>query len=174
MKYKENQGFPLRDEFLNQLKSHSGSSISEIYRHLFTAMESGNLEIILDCILADIEKEDWFYFFHKSIRQTDFFDGVFVRYQVETRSEKEILRTKELEEIIPKTIRIYGPVDGDSFSEEYREYKNLRRKSNSERERNVGANLDMALWNLIHLDRGDFLMKFMEKFFRSVAVRQND
>jgi hypothetical protein len=35
-----------------------------------------------------------------------------------------------------------------------------------EKRRNIGGNLDMTLWNLIHLDKDNFLQKFIQNFFK--------
>lgn len=175
MTYKENQEFPLREEFLDQLKSHSGSDISEIYRHLFTSMESGSLEFTLTEIKEGMEDENWFYLFHKSIRQTDFFGSHYVEYRLDLTSEEEKQRMRDLDKEIPRELRLYGSkeeIESSGLNDEIEEYRRIRRKSNIERRRSISGNLDMALWNLIHLDKENFLERFFEKFFKSLKVKE--
>lgn len=176
MKYKENQEFPLRTEFLDQLRSHSGSDISEIYRHLFTSMESGSLESTLMEIKEDIKNENWFYRFHKSIRQTDFFGSHYVGYSVDLTNEEEKQRIDDLGKEIPRELRLYGTkeeIESSGLEEQFAEYKRIRRKSNVERRRSISGNLDMALWNLIHLDKENFIMNFFEKFFMGLRIKES-
>jgi hypothetical protein len=164
-----NNEFTLREKFLNELKSYSGSDISEIYRHLFICMEYHDLESILTFLKDDVNNEHWFPMFHKSMRVTDFYGDVFVNYGVDTTSSDEKVRMDELRTILPmhpnsnsvntekaKNMKLEG---------EMNEFRKLNKKSMVKNKRCVSSNLDMVLWNLIHLDTDNFLQKFIENFF---------
>jgi hypothetical protein len=162
--------FPIKEKFLTELKSHSGSDIAEIYRHLFTCMESRRLENTLTFLKDDVNNEDWFFSFHKSMRQTDFYDDVFVSYTVDCRSNEEKERMGELKKLLPMYPVSNAVKTEDAINmgleNEMNEFRNLNRKSMVEKRRNIGGNLDMTLWNLIHLDKDNFLQKFIQNFFK--------
>jgi hypothetical protein len=165
-----NNEFPLREKFLTELKSHSGSDIAEIYRHLFTCMESRTLENTLTFLKDDVNNEDWFFSFHKSMRQTDFYDDVFVSYKVDVRTNEERERMDGLRKILPmypvsNAVKTEEAVEL-GLENEMKEFRDLNRKSMVEKRRSIGGNLDMVLWNLIHLDKDNFLQKFIQNFFK--------
>jgi hypothetical protein len=166
----ENIDFPLREQFLNELKSYSGSDVSEIYRHLFTCMESESLESTLNYLKDAVKNESWFFDFHKSMRQTDFYDDVFVVYKVDVRTNEERERMDGLRKILPmypvsNAVKTEEAVEL-GLESEMKEFRDLNRKSMVEKRRSIGGNLDMVLWNLIHLDKDNFLQKFIQNFFK--------
>ena len=164
--------FELTEKFLSGLKSHSGSDISEIYRHLFICMRKEDLENTLSILKESVHEENWFYLFHKSIRQTDFYEGVHVSEIKDIRSDQEKNRMEELRKILP-----FHPFTNAVNSErallmdlesEMKEFRSLYRKSKAEESRGIGGNLDMCLWNLIHLDKDDFLKRYITNFFNQI------
>jgi hypothetical protein len=165
-----NNEFPLREKFLDELKSHSGSDISETYRHLFTCMESKSLENTLTLLKNEVKNEHWFYSFHKSMRQTDFYDDVYVEYKVDVRTDEEQKRMEELRKILPmypvsNAVKTEEAID-KGLENEMKEFRGLNKKSTTEKRRSVSGNLDMVLWNLIHLDKDNFLERFIFNFFK--------
>lgn len=165
-----NNEFPLREKFLDELKSHSGSDIAEIYRHLFTCMESRTLENILTHLKNGVNNEHWFFTFHKGMRQTDFYGDVYVEYKVDVRTDEEQKRMKELRKILPmypvsNAVKTEEAID-KGLENEMKEFRSLNKKSTTEKRRSIGGNLDMVLWNLIHLDKDNFLERFIVKFFK--------
>lgn len=170
----ENIDFPLREKFLNKLKS-SNSDLSEIYRHLFTCMESESLESTLNYLKDEVKNEGWFFTFHKSMRQTDFFNDVYVSYEVNHQTEDDVKRLNELRKVLPfygEKGRIWEDVVKSEdakelgFEKELNEWRKLKSKAKVEKRRSIGGNLDMALWNLIHLDKENFLGELIENFFK--------
>lgn len=171
--------FPLREAFLDHLKSHSGSDISECYRHLFSCMEASNLEETLKYLRGQMGDPDWFYLFHKSMRQTDFFQEAFVSYVVNQQTEEDLKRIEELKAVLP----MYegkmwdGVVKTEEAKEmglenEVKEYHSLKRKAKVEKRRSIAGNLDMVAWNLIHLDGTNFIKVQIERFFKLEAINK--
>jgi len=169
--------FPLRQEFLDLLKSHSGSDISECYRHLFSSMEARNLENTLEYLRTQMDDEHWFYSFHKSMRQTDFFQDAYVPYFINTQTEKDMQRMEELKKILPlyKDKSWGGIVKSDEakrlgLDKELKEYQFIRKKGSVEQRRAISGHLDMVLWNLVHLDKDNFLKRAIERFFKLQSI----
>lgn len=167
--------FPLRKDFLEEFKAHD-TEISEVYRHAFSCMEMERIEEMLKYLQGEVKKEDWFYSFHKSMRQTDFFGYLHVPYTVNTQTEQDQIRLEELRQVLPfhgKKGRMWEDVVNSEeakelgLEEEMKEFRFLKGKAKSERKRNVSGHMDMILWNLIHVDTTNFLQKFIEGFFKS-------
>lgn len=165
--------FPLRDSFLEELKHHSGSDIAEVYRHTFHSMEAESLEYKLNQLKDVVKYDDWFYNFHKSMRQTDFFEDVYVHYTINTQTEKDLQRMEELKKILVmhKGKTWEGITNSErskelGFEKELIEYQSLRRKASVVKTRSISGHMDMILWNLIHLDNTNFLKNFIERFFK--------
>ena len=140
--------FPLREAFLEELKHHSGSDIAEVYRHIFSCMEAESLETLLQELKSEVSKEDWFFYFHKSMRQTDFFDDVYVHYTVNIQTESDLKRIEELRQILP-TYAAKGKIWKDvinseeakslGLEKEMKEYRFLVGKSKKEERRSVSG-----------------------------------
>lgn len=167
-------------EFKNILKTKN-SDISVIYHHLFSILPEEDLKLSLEYLLTEYneDKENWFYYFHKSIRQGDFFDLSLHRYvnkltdeQREKRSELLKIRNKQYKE----EFKVQNP---DEKMEEYRifnqrpdrvesfnELSKLNRIMRTEEEFSISGHLDMILWNSIHIDKEDELKSVMERTFK--------
>jgi hypothetical protein len=162
--------YELRESFLFELRSHSGFDIAEVYRHLFTCMEYNSLELLLKNLKSEMDDEHWFYSFHKSMRQTDFYDGVNVTYIVDKLTDEDRNRIEVLRKVLPM-YPVSNAVKTEQaismgLANEMEEFRALHRKSKVEEKRSIAGNLDMVLWNLIHADKDNFLKKFIENFFK--------
>lgn len=171
------KNFPLREEFLNHLRSHSGSDISECYRHLFICMEAENLENTLKYLQTQMDDENWFYSFHKSMRQTDYFNEIYVTYYENEQTDKDLQRMDELKKILVMYKGVVWDQIPDSekcrklnLEKELDEYRSIRRKASVEKRRSISGNLDMVIWNLVHLDKDDFLKRVIEGFFKVQSI----
>lgn len=172
--------FPLREAFLNELKNYSGSDHpSEVYRHIFSCMEADSLESLLRNLKSAVGEKDWFFYFHKSMRQTDFFGDVYVHYTVNTQTESDLKRIEELRQILPSYAekgKIWKDVINSEeakslgLEKELKELRFLVGKSKKEERRSVSGHLDMVLWNFIYIDNTEFLRKFIERFFKLQAI----
>lgn len=164
--------FPLSKKFLDGFKKHSKYEISNVYRHVFTCMEYESLERLLNRLNGLVTQEGWFYLFHKSMRQIDFFSTVYVPYFVDETTDQDRLKMDTLKTILPFNRRIPTYVDVDraidmDLEVEMNEYFKLKRKSKTEHRRNISGHMDMILWNLIHVDSENFLENYIENFFKS-------
>lgn len=174
--------FPLREDFLQELKTYSLSDHpSEVYRHIFSCMEAESLELLLQELRSRVSDEDWFFYFHKSMRQTDFFNDVYVHYTINTQTESDLKRIEELRQILPSYAekgKIWKDVINSEESKslglekELKELRFLVGKSKKEERRRVSGHLDMVLWNLIHMDNTEFLKKFIERFFKLQQIEK--
>jgi hypothetical protein len=167
--------FPLRTAFLEFLESHREFDLVECYRHLFSSMEAGALENTLVYLQYQMKYEDWFFSFHKSMRQTDFFGDIYVAYRENQQTEEDLQKLKELREILPtykgkiwEGIIIREEARSLGLDAEIKEYDHLRKKSKIEKRRSVSGNLDMVIWNLVHLDKENILQKLIERFFKQL------
>jgi hypothetical protein len=172
--------FPLREALLQELKSYSGSDHpSEMYRHIFSCMEAESLELLLRDLKSQVNDENWFYSFHKSMRQTDFFNEIYVHYTTNVQTESDLKRLDELRQILPfyteKGVIWKDVIDSEEakslgLEKEVKEFRFLKGKAKKEERRIISGHLDMLLWNLIHMDSTDFIRKFIERFFKLQAI----
>jgi hypothetical protein len=172
---KEQIEFPFRKAFLEGFKTYPNTEISEVYRHIFSCMEMERIEEMLKYLQGEVNNEDWFYSFHKSMRQTDFFGYLNVPYTINTQTESDQKRLEELSQVLPfhgKKGRIWEDVVNSEeakelgLEEEMNEFRFLKGKSKIEKKRNVSGHMDMILWNLIYMDKTNFLKVFIERFFK--------
>jgi hypothetical protein len=170
--------------FFDSLKRNQ-SDISNIYQHLFSLIKFEDLEKELkylfelsegeDSFFKESAKTDWFGIFHKSIRQTDFFQECYRKIkepQLTDLEEKEFkfLRNKIKGEGYDKT----DPTGKFMFNEEYRRYCDLSLLKQSEQyDKSIGGHLDMILWNTIHVDKNELYNTFL-RTFSEYKLQQNE
>ena len=70
-----------------------------------------------------------------------------------------------------------GIVDSQQVKElgldkEYARYLSLKRKKSVTKTRDVSGNLDMILWNMVHLDTENFLERFIENFYKQILIEK--
>jgi len=178
---KEQIEFPLRKAFLEGFKTYPNTDISEVYRHAFSCMEMERIEGMLKYLQEEINNEDWFYSFHKRMRQTDFFEYLYVPYTINTQTDQDQKRLEELRQILPfyndegeilRDVVDFKEAKELGLEEEMKEFRFLKGKAKSERKRNVSGHMDMILWNLIYMDKTNFLKVFIERFFKLQEIEK--
>jgi len=180
-KINQPERFPLQEALMFELKKaqeriHDFGSLVAIYHHLFSLIEPSELETYLQ-YLKDVAtgkdsyykksgKKEWFHSFHKSVRQTDFFNGVF-RKRDESLTENELAEYRFLLNKVSKEEYVKeSKVVGQLFNDEYKRFLDLStRKRSFKTDKNVGGHIDMILWNMIHVDKGNELKEILERVF---------
>lgn len=123
-------------------------------------------------------KDNWFFAFHKSIRQCDYFNDCYFSYDNPDFTEDERKEVKTLWDQYHKIVILIPEDDALDASEnvakwrgawreqlpvEYDRYQELIKKRHIKIKEDISGNLDSALWNLIHVDVNNELygaMKF--------------
>lgn len=172
-----NNNYLMVEHFLKILHA-TDNYFGRVYYHLFSILDPKELEITL-AYLKDVwsgkdknygeeGKEYWFTLFHKMIRQTDFFQGVYKRIELELMTKQEISEFWFLNDKVTKKGYDKSGDGNHLFNDEYRRYLELSRKKRSqihEQALALGGHLDMMLWNLIHADTENVLQNMFIKFF---------
>ena len=130
-------------------------------------MTEEELNEVLEYWQGEYKKNEyWFGGFHKSIRQTDFFGGSYFK-RVNKLTPEESVRRYEILDIRSKYRRECGKIEL-TFDEipHADELRKLNTKMRQEEEVPVGAIGDVFLYDLIHLDKNNDLMKCMEIAFK--------
>jgi hypothetical protein len=164
-----------RKEFLESFEN-SNESMSLLYNHIFSCMEHDELESLLLRLKESVIKKDWFYDFHKSMRQTDFINNVHVIYYTNNQTQSDIEEMEKLKTILPMH-KEKGTIWSDivkreeainkGLVSEMNRYSYLKSLKKVENRRSIGGHLDMILWNTIHLDVNNFLEKHIETIFKN-------
>jgi len=171
--------------FLDTLKNDNGgdfknSATYRVFLCLFTILPEDRLGVILEYAFKQRKKTYWFAEFHKSMRQTDFYENCFSHVSSPTINKKEEcelnLLTKDLErahKIMDKiektqslTIQEYQDKMKDFFPYEKRFRRNeLVRKLRHERHDSINGYMDSILYNMIHADKENLLHQVLERTF---------
>jgi hypothetical protein len=173
----------IREQFLKGFEtvSQRNIDIANIYRHLFSCMEHDSLKQELEYLQERIDKdpEGWFHDLHKSMRQTDFFGSLYLHYNVDEQTAEDIEEIENIKKILPKYSEksMSGIVNSQEVKElgldkEYARYMSLKRKKSVVKTRNISGHIDMVLWNMIHLDKEDFLKKYIENFYKQLLIEK--
>lgn len=153
-------------------------SIGNIYANLFSLRTEEELEEDLaylytlykgtDSYWKKDSVDDWFAIWHKSIRQCDYFHNCFQTNTVELVTADERAKFK----FIGHKVRTegYDKKNGKDpnklFNDEYNEYLNLHSKIRREDvDDSINGRLDSMLWNLVHVDEENKLMKLFRRTF---------
>ena len=172
-------------EFKDVLKRNS-SDISSMYHHLFSILSEEELtKILIDLQnIYNEDKEDWFYSFHKSIRQCDFFGDNLQSYRIINKlTEEQTKRRRELMNIRKNQFDTeFKSLSPEEKMEDYLEFnkredrveslkelKILNDLYRTKEEVSIAGHLDMLLWNTIHLDRENELQKIFERTFKLIS-----
>lgn len=166
--------------FRSWLKN-GGKYTNDIYHHLFSAISDEDLENHLQSTFEIYNgkskfyhKKDWFYCFHKFLRQGDFFVGCGRTYPAPTISKKE---EKELNSLNKKISKFIDGIplekqDTNAYTnlqtkhpEIFRRRNELGRKKHRTESTSISGHLDMILWHMIHLDEEDILKGVFEHTF---------
>jgi hypothetical protein len=161
-----------REKFLKELRENN-SDILMIAYHCFSSMSYEDLEDNLNFLKGDMENNpNWFYDFHKSMRQTDFSGTLRVTYENNLLTDKEKNEYSDLKKIFGIKSEMFTISEDTAIEnnllEEYKRYRDLRKKSLNKSERSISGHMDMILWNLIHLDLKNSIKKFIEEFFQEI------
>lgn len=168
-------------EFKNLLESNH-SDITSLYRHIFCIMSDERLSETLEYYktLYQEDKENWFYLFHKSIRQSDFFGNDVLSYRiVNMLTDEQKTRREELLKIWDNQYKEFKKKNEDEDYAKYKEFRKLPecvevstelQKLNgimkTKEETRISGHLDMILWNTIHLDKDNELQTILETTFK--------
>jgi hypothetical protein len=168
----------LRDAFLRELQENRHTSPKDVgfaqtYYHIFAMQNKEALERDLiylfklrrgeDDYFKETSKDCWFAIWHKTIRQSDYFNDCYKKTPVKVMTDDERAELRFLgSQIMKGTIhRKRGRKKGELFTQEYRRYLNLQEKRRGEEmDESIGGHLDMVLWNLIHADSNCLYNKF--------------
>ena len=156
--------YNLLEEFKRSLEERVvNKTLGRIYSEIFFGFYISK-EDLLDMLEYQktqfIEfKENWFEYFHKSIRQTDFFDDRYVKI-VNMTTEEEGKRRWEIIQLRERARKNGEPIP---FTEELR---TLNNKSETEVDVSVSSFGNMLIYNLICMDEHDDLMNAMEFTFK--------
>lgn len=181
----------LYDIFIDVLKN-SQSNLAPLYRILFSSIKEEELASVLEFTMecytgkvdlenADWYKENWFYTFHKSIRQTDFcVDSIYKKVVYDKRTEQEKERQAELEQLLytnwnnseqKKNKGSRWAFWENNFKAETKEYYSLIKKSKIEEYESWNGYIDSMLWNLIYSDNERVLEKVFIRTFKEYELQ---
>lgn len=157
--------------------------LSSLYHHIFSILSDQDLEDHLKFMMEIkdgkcdfINPDDWFYQFHKSIRQTDFFDKCQIIVEDPQISEDESTELDNLKNELNQFLKGFSTEQKKILGGNYKilekhrpdDYKRLRElnfKKLKTRTDPISGHLDMILWNAIHIDSDGVLMKVLKRAF---------
>lgn len=172
--------YPLTEIFFNTLRNNDIKyKMAPIYKSLFSILSKESLENQLhylydlsegrDSYFKDDGKENWFYIFHKSIRQCDFFNDCFKKSKFESVTGDEENEFRFLYDKV-KTEGYVKEGENSLFNDEYRRYLELHEKRRRQlKEESINGYLDSILWDMIHADDDNSLKIILEKTFHAYA-----
>lgn len=176
----------LNRTFQDNLKN-SIESIAGCYKHLFDILSEKQQEETLQWVYESYtENKDnenreayWFYDFHKSMRQTDLFNGCVRTFRSSTLNPEEVAELEGLALMIntewtkvknAERKTTPGMSVWDYFKTKYPEkhtrYRELKQRHNNEETESINGHLDMIMWNLVHVDNKEFLRLTMLRSFK--------
>lgn len=151
-----------------------------LYEHLFSLIDHEELEEILISLYNDFNGyyknnwDDFIYGFHKSLRQADFFNDVFIKKTLKVNN-KEINRYKELKKIINEKNFVKQDEFG-KFTKEYEEFLNLYgmyKKTNFiDTMKDVSGTIDMIFHNIFSLDKENILKLVFNDLFEDIKLQK--
>lgn len=178
---------PLSYEFLEKLKYEikRNNNIASSYYRLFALTDIEELETTLEVVKDEYientisDGDWWFTSFHKTLRQTDFFNGFYKDVEIPLITREENKKIKSFRTKL--TIKIgdgFKKDDivrdkGGKFTDEYKEILRLSElKKHQTRKEPISGHLDMLLWELIHLDSKGVLYDIMKTMFNKIRVKE--
>lgn len=186
----------MNDEFLaksfKEKLKHSNEDIAGCYRQLFDICGDDVINsfmgwLYLEYQLQKGKEQMWFYQFHKSIRQTDFFEDCYCPIKNSLLTSEEKVEFDKLTEWIKEkwaevsaaeqesnpgvsNTRLYRQYFQTNHSKEYKRYCELRDNNNNVDKKSICGHLDMVLWNLIHMDKEAVLENIMLRTFKELDL----
>ncbi len=172
--------------FVHELSSSIYYTVKELdiintYIHLFKILEKNN-PTSLDYMYEEWlnKDENWFFNFHKSIRQNDLFNGINIRVSVESElNDEEETRYQEIKNSLKDKMNHLKYLEEDDYTLQYAQFRvdnrallkeqyQLQLKRKRDEDESVSGHIDMILWNLIHVDKDDVLIKQLNHFFEDI------
>ena len=163
---------------LKNIQTYRFEHISSMYHHLFSLLTDEELSEILETWKDEYnkDKEDWFYYFHKSIRQTDFFNNIRA-YRVidkltdDQRTRRQFLLHKRMDQLKEHDTdeEFIALRQTEEWKNDLKELQKLNSILYTEDEFSIAGHLDMLLWNTIHLDTENYLKNIFERTFKIVS-----
>lgn len=153
------------------------SAMMHIYWHFFSMMNQEKmndyLEYLKDVATGKDEhwgeagKTSWFAIFHKALRQTDFFQGLYRVVEEEPFTKKERSEFHFLWEKVHKDgYKKQSRKKGQLFKDEYKRFLDLNEKRRNKKvEKSVGGHIDMMLYEFINFDDCE-LAEIIENVFK--------
>jgi len=148
-------------------KDYNLAPILSIYKTLFEMTDYSFLKYVYEEYKKDPTQGEWFVSFHKSIRQTDFFNdikGVRIENQLTDEQTTELKKLRKKREVLYAQFKKEHP---DESTEAYREFqktpervelsKRLRELVDIEKTQvdlHLSGSLDSILYNMISMDLG--------------------
>lgn len=156
--------YDLVEEFNKALENDFLSySLGAIYGYIFELLTKEELRIILENYQNQYEEdpENWFHSFHKSIRQTDFIQGIIAYREVNKLTPEQ---NKERDKLLKEFRK--NPEPFVKGTDKHRDLVNLNQIALTEERVRVCGTFDGILWHQIHLDEKNELKEILEKIFR--------
>lgn len=158
---------------LGNLKNNS-DHLSSIYLSLFKLLNKDEFDKLIqyyfdlsegkDEYFKEYGKTNWFELLHKSIRQSDFFNGFYKQEKIAILTDDEIKQYRYLNSIIyKKGYNKYSTEDNRMFSDEYKLYLSEKKRHQTS-ETSISGSLDSILWNLIYIDKEILYNNFLNTF----------
>ena len=173
-------------EFRGYLKKDE-NDIGFIYHRIFSMCDDNTLGIVLDRMYDSFmgEKDYWFYEFHKSIRQTDFLEGLYQITNVDNRTEEQKSRQDELYKSLRAKYDARPDKDGKYISlrafsyehglkEEWDEWAKLSQISQGEVKESISGAIDAILHTIINMDVDGVLERLLRITFRMYQAEVED
>lgn len=182
----------LYDTF-KEVLTKDDSNLSPLYRNLFFTINEedlyNTLEFTMQCYTGEVKlqnsewyKENWFYNFHKSIRQVDFvYDTLYKKIVHDERTEEEKEWQKELAKFLndkwnksehKKRKGSMWAYWANYHKEELKEYNKLKKKEKVVEYKDCSVIIDSMLWNLIAIDSKRVLEKIFIRTFKEYELQQ--
>mgnify|MGYP006286882463 CR=1 FL=1 len=179
--YIRHEDFELNRIFLKELRDNK-DDISWMYNTLFESLDPKQLNQELGYINElhlgkndfhkENGKENWFYIFHKGVRQVDYFQDIFQRKTIELVDDTELKEMRYLKSLLVDK-KIKKRDDDGNFSKEYKRYLKIYELKRRETiEEDISGKFDALLWGLINLDKNDVLYKTFEVTFEKYRIKK--
>jgi hypothetical protein len=163
------------------------SELGVIFWQLFQMTSDESLERELEYIhnvylgkddfFKEYGKEEWFAIWHKSVRQTDYFQDCYQETHMSLLSKTEYSRLKFLQHkfyLAPQTKEEKEKVKNE-FKDEHREYFNLTDIRDREKKRkSIGGRIDSILWNIVCIDNKGELPRIFRHTFSEVEFEEKE
>jgi len=195
--------YPFAEIFRERLKKlREKEEIGSLYFMLFDLLSDesldGEIKYLFSLYKGEDEyfkengKKDWFYIWHKSIRQTDYFQDL-IGYKIENRltdeQENELKELKTQMEKLKKDVIVEIKInsteeDYKKHEESYKtlyameEHKVLMKKiqdlnkiKRHHEDIHLGGKMDSMLWNIVHLDKKNNLYETFLRTFSELEIQ---